>query len=401
MNIIPRVMIRIFHQITGIAMRLLNFPTPDIIVGQGSMGRLVDQIKKDQVEKILVVTDANIHKLGLLKELIEKLEKKEIKIAIFDGVNPNPTIKNIDEAYQMYIDQKCNGIIAVGGGSSIDCAKVAGARAVSGKSVMKLKGNYKVGRKLPPFYAIPTTSGTGSEATMGAVVSNMETHEKFTVADPNLIPKIAVLDPSLTLGLPPKITAATGVDALTHAVEAYICVIRNKTMKENAEKAVKMVFENLEKAYMDGSDLEVRENMALASFYAGVALSEATGYAHAIGHNLGSYYDIIHGTSVGVVLPYLLREYGNKCHDELAELALYCGFGTQDMTNEKLAGIFIKKFEELNKNIGIPSRIKELKVEDIPLLAKRAAKEGNPIYPVPKIFNKKEFEQFLPKLIQN
>ena len=384
---------------TYIAIRVLVFPKPELFAGEGSIRKLVERIKEDGVGKVLIVTDANIRELGLLDEVIDDLTEMKIDYAVFDGVSPDPSIKNIDDAYTMYLDEECEGLIAVGGGSSIDCAKVAGGRVVSGKTVMQLKGNYKVRKELPPFYVIPTTSGTGSEATLGAVVSNVETHEKFTVADSRLVPIVAVLEPSLTRSLPPHITAHTGLDALTHAIEAYIGVIRTKEMKEYAEKAIKKIFENLEKAYSSGSDLAVRENMALAAFYAGVALTRGTGYVHAIGHNLGSLYGIPHGLAIGVVLPYMLEEYGSRVHERLAELAILCGFGREIENKADLADRFIVRTRELNESLGIPCFIKELEAKDIPLLAKRAAKEGNPIYPVPRIFNNREFERVLYRLL--
>ncbi len=235
---------------------------------------------------------------------------------------------------------------------------------------------------------------------MAAVVSNPETHEKFSVVDLNIIPKIAVLDPRLMQGLPPFLTATTGMDALTHAVESYISIHDTKFIKDKAALAIKMIFENIEQAYTNGSDMEVRSNMALASFYAGMAFTRASvGYVHAIAHNMGGLYGVAHGLANAVILPLMLEKFGEKIHMKLAELAVLTGLGTNSERIPELAAKFIERIKEFNRTMGIPTFIKELKKEDIPLLTKRAVAEGNPAYPVPVIFDIPTMEEVITSLL--
>ena len=262
---------------------------PELITGAGTVKTLPSIIKAKGINNVLIVTDKGITKLGLYNSLVENLEKTGIKYSIYDGTQPNPTINNVNRAKAMYINNRCEAIIAFGGGSPMDCAKLCGAAVVRPKKpIQKMRGLFKVMRKLPPLFAIPTTAGTGSETTIVAVVTDSETHEKYPVNDPQLRPRYAVLDPELTVSLPPSITAATGMDVLTHAVEAYIGRSNTKSTKEAAEKAAKLVFENLYEVYSNGQNLEARENMLVASYFAGIAFTRAyVGYVHAIAHNIG------------------------------------------------------------------------------------------------------------------
>ncbi|MCR4594845.1 MAG: iron-containing alcohol dehydrogenase, partial [Clostridiales bacterium] len=262
----------------------MDWSEPQILTGPGAVKKLPALVKEKGVKKVLVVTDKGLTGLGLPNGLFEALEKEGIGYVVYDGVQPNPSIDNVEEARRMYVDNMCEGIIAFGGGSPMDCAKLAGARVVKpNQPVLKMRGVMKIMKQLPPFFAVPTTAGTGSETTLAAVVSNPETHEKNACNDPCLRPKYAVLDPELTIGLPPHITSSTGMDALTHAVEAYIGRSNVKSTREYAEKATKLIFENLEMAYKDGKNIEARNQMLLASFYAGMAFTRAyVGYVHAI-----------------------------------------------------------------------------------------------------------------------
>ncbi|UYP46685.1 hypothetical protein NEF87_002970 [Candidatus Lokiarchaeum ossiferum] len=385
------------------AIRIIPFPNPDLITGDQSIEEMVDRIKNERLQKILIVTDANLRKLGLLDNLFKQLSEKGIEYAIFDEVQPNPTIDNIENTYSMYKHENCQGFIAFGGGSPMDCAKVAACRVVKpNQSVLKMRGMFKVMKKLPPFYAVPTTAGTGSETTAAAVVTNPDTHEKFAIIDLNIIPKVAVLDPRLMQGLPPFITATTGMDALTHAVESYIGIHDTKFIKHNAEKATKMIFENIEIVFKDGSNLDARNNMALASFYAGIAFTRASvGYIHAVAHNLGGMYGVAHGLANAVILPYMLEKFGEKIHQKLANLAVLVGLGTNSESPKDLATKFIEKIKFFNQNMGIPTFIDKLKEEDIPLLAQRAITEGNPEYPVPVIFDVPMMEEVITQLVPN
>ena len=375
----------------------MNWKEPQLLEGEGAVLKLPKLIKDKGLNKILVVTDKGLMGLHLLDPMFEELKAQGVEYFVYDGVQPNPTIPGIEECKDMYIANQCEGIIAFGGGSPMDCAKAAAARVVKPKkSVRKMRGYIKVNKKIPPFFAVPTTAGTGSETTVAAVVTDPETHEKNAISDPCLRPKFAVLDPALTTGLPPHITSTTGMDALTHAVEAYIGKSNVKSTIRYAEDATKLIHDNLEKAYKDGKDIEARDNMLKASFYAGSAFTRAfVGYVHAIAHNLGGLYNTPHGLANAVILPYVLDWYGDKAYKPLSKLADIINITKEDMSVEEKAKAFIAEIRRMNKAMNIPDKFDFIKEEDMNTLVKRALKEGNPGYPVPKIMNEKECEKVI------
>lgn len=378
---------RAYQAAFKVAMPVFNWDEPQLLKGPGAIKDLPALVKSKGISNVLIVTDKGLMSLNLLDSLFEYLDKQNIRYTVYDGVQPNPSIENIEEARRIYLKNNCEGIIAFGGGSPMDCAKVAGARIANpNTTVSQMRGLLKVFKKIPPFFAVPTTAGTGSETTLAAVVSNMQTHEKYAINDPKLRPKYAVLDPELTTGLPKKITSTTGMDALTHAVEAYIGLSGVKSTDDYAEKATKLIFENLKKAYEDGKDIEARENMLVASFYAGMAFTRAyVGYVHAIAHNLGGMYGTPHGLANAVILPHVLEYYGDTAHEKLAKLADIVGIDG-DSDKEK-AEKFIEEIKEMNEEMDIPEHFDFIKDEDIPTIVERALKEGNPLYPVPKIMD--------------
>ena len=392
---------RVFHVAMKIGAMVMPFPVPKLITGPGSVKKLAEQVKADGLKKVLVVTDSVLMNLKVPESLLASLEEKGIEYKVFSDVQPNPTIHNIENGLQDYRLNKCDGIIAIGGGSPIDCAKVIGARAVNGsRSVRQMRGTFKLWKSLPPFYAIPTTAGTGSETTIAAVVTDSETHEKFAVSSLPLVPKYAVLDPELMLGLPPHITSTTGMDALTHAVEAYIGWNGNRFTDKNACDATKLIFDNLEKVYKDGSDIDGRNNMALASFYAGTAFTRAyVGYVHAIAHNMGGLYGVPHGLANAIILPYILDFCKVEAEKKLAQLSIAGGIGTSSENQSTLAQRFIDKVKSMNENMSIPTFIKELQEKDISLIAERALYEAHPDYPVPRIMTQEECEDLIRKLL--
>ena len=394
MNICKRLFCRAYQKIMYVACFMLPWRKPDILEFDNGVLGLPQFIKDQGIERVLLVTDEGLKNLGLCDGLVNKCAEVGLKCAWYYKAVPNPTINNIEDALKMYKENDCQAIIAFGGGSPMDCAKGVGARvACPNKPIPKMKGLLKVNHKLPPLYAIPTTAGTGSETTVAAVISNPETHEKYPINDPHLIPKYAVLDATLTAGLPQKITSTTGVDALTHAVEAYIGSANTKETKEMAIKATKLIFENLKKAYDNGKDLEARANMQKAAFYAGVAFTRAyVGNVHAIAHTLGGFYGVPHGLANAIILPIMLDVYGEKAHKKLAELADVVGI--EGATVAEKATKFIQAIKDLNESMAIPKYIENtIKDEDIPLLAKRAQAEANPLYPCPVLFDEKEFRQ--------
>ena len=379
---------RAYQGIFRVAVNFLDWTEPQLIKGAGSVKKLPEVVKKNGHDSVLVVTDKGLMGLHLLDGMFDGLDKSNVKYAVYDGTQPNPTINNIEDARQMYVDNNCSAVIAFGGGSPMDCAKVAAARiARPNKSVQKMRGTLKILKKLPTIYAVPTTAGTGSETTIAAVVSDPTTHEKYALQDPVLRPKYAVLDPELTLGLPPHITSTTGMDALTHAVEAYIGGSNTKDTIAAAEKATRMIFDNILKVYENGKDVEARENMLEASYLAGIAFTRAyVGYVHAIAHNFGGMYGTPHGLANAVILPYVLEYFGASAYKSLAELADVAGLETAVMDEAAKAKLFIAKIKEMNKLLNIPEHL-EIQEKDIPTIAKRALREGNPLYPVPKIMD--------------
>ena len=374
----------------------LPYRVPELLSGEGSIRKLPEFIKSKGIDSVLVVTDNGLYSLGMLDGMFEEMDKIGLRYTLFKDVVPNPTIDNIEAGIALYKEGNCKGIVAFGGGSPMDCAKGIGARiARPNKPVSKMKGVLKVLKKIPPFFAVPTTAGTGSEATLAAVITDSKTHDKYAINDPVLIPHYAVLDPELTVKLPKHITSTTGMDALTHAVEAYIGRSNNKLTSDLSEKATKLIFENITKAYDNGEDIEARQNMQLAAYYAGIAFARAyVGYVHAIAHSLGGQYGVPHGLANSVILPYVLDYFGESAYPRLARLAEIVGIDGKD--DEEKAKGFIAGIRKLNEHMNIPAYIKAkdggdlIKDEDIPVMVERAYKEANPLYPVPKFMGREE-----------
>ncbi len=382
---------RIFQQIVRFINPTFPWRVPELLQGENSVLQLPKKLKEQNIKNVLIVTDAGITNIGLMNPLLEKLKEARIFYTIYDKTVPNPTIENVEEARDIYEKEQCQGFIAFGGGSAIDCAKGVAARiARPNKSTSQLKGLFKVRKKIPPFFAVPTTSGTGSEATVAAVISNNKTHEKYSITDHSLIPHVAVLDPLLTVGLPKHITSTTGMDALTHAVEAYIGQSSTAETRGYSKQAVKLIFENLYEAYENGSNIEARTKMQEASYLAGLAFTRSyVGYIHGIAHTLSGFYNVPHGLANAVIMPHVLRYYGKIIHRQLAELADVAGIG-QGKTQQQKAVLFIEAIEEMNVKMDIPNKIEGIVNKDIPLMIKRAQTETIPLYPVPKILKDKE-----------
>lgn len=390
---------RAFQKVTKVSANFLDFRVPKLIKGENSVLKIANILSKEK-EPVFVVTGSNISRLGLLDSMLKSFDDKGIHYVVYDKVVPNPTINNIEEAVKLYNKNSCKSIIAFGGGSPIDCAKAVGARIANPKkTVPQMKGLLKVGKKLPMFVAIPTTAGTGSETTLAAVVSNPDTNEKYAISDPHLIPNIAVLDPSLTVGLPKGVTSTTGMDALTHAVEAYIGKSNTNATKKYAINATKLIFKSLKTAYDNGEDIVAREDMQQAAFEAGLAFTRAyVGNVHAIAHTLGGFYGVPHGLANAVILPYVLEYYGSSVYKTLSELGFAAGVSDKSKSDEENAKRFIVAIKELNLNMDIPEKIEGIKDEDIPKMIDHAYKEANPLYPVPRIFTKEDFYNIYKKI---
>ena len=392
MNRLTKAGCRVFQKGMRAALPVLPYRKPEVLHHMGDVPRKLEELG---CASVLLVTDASIRALGITAPLEEALSARGIACAVFETV-PNPTTDVAERAVELYRERACTALIGFGGGSSMDTAKAVGARIANPrKSYAQMGGILRVRRRIPPLFAIPTTAGTGSEVTVAAVVIDSETRHKYAIMDFPLIPRYAVLDPETTRTLPPHVTATTGMDALCHAVEAYIGNSTTAETRKEARSAVKLAFLYLEDAFRDGDDMIARKQMLLASFLAGDAFSKSyVGYVHAVAHSIGGTYDLPHGLVIAVVLPHVLEAYGQVIWPKLHELACAAGLaGTHD-PDEEAARRFIDAIREKNRTMGIPDALPEVREEDIPAMARQAAAEANPLYPVPVIWDARELERF-------
>lgn len=399
MNFIKSAWCRLYQKTLYVAMAFMPWRQPTIIKGEGSFAELADTLLQNGVVRPLVVCDKAAIARGALQPFFDGARDK-VNYFVFDEVLPNPTVKLVEAGLAVYKQNNCDGIVAFGGGSAMDCAKGIGARVVRPKrSVNKMKGLLKVGKKLPPFFAVPTTAGTGSECTVCAVITDSDTHDKYAINDFALVPHFAVLDPTLTVGLPPFLTATTGMDALTHAVEAYIGHSNTGSTRRYAEQAVKLIFDNLATATLNGGDINARQNMQQAAYLAGLAFTRAyVGYVHALAHAMGGLYGTAHGLANAVLLPRVLESYGKSAYKPLAKLARIANVSSS-CDDAVAAKDFISAIDGLNAQLGVPSTLSDLKEKDIVALAAHADKEANPLYPVPKEMNATELAEIYRKVL--
>ena len=400
MNIFKKIYCRTFQKTLKIALPFLPYRKPQIV---GSIKEIPDVIRGNNTGRVLIITDSMIRSLGITARLERTLAKNGIPFVIYDKTVANPTIANVSEALDIYHANDCDVIIGFGGGSSMDCAKAVGARvARPNQSLEKMKGILKVHKKLPLLIAIPTTAGTGSETTLAAVITDSETRHKYAINDFPLIPRYAVLDPKVTLSLPPAVTATTGMDALTHAVEAYIGRSTTISTRRDALHAVQLIFENIDTVYDDGGNVNARRNMLHASFYAGCAFTKSyVGYVHAVAHSLGGEYNVAHGLANAILLPFVLESYGSCIHKKLHKLAIAAGIADKDTPHEMAASMFIDAIKDMKRRFSIGDKVPELQAKDIPKLARYADKEANPLYPVPVLKNAKELEYYYELLLES
>lgn len=375
------------------ALPLLPYREPKVIPSCAELGEV---FRRENSRSVLIVTDRGIVQNGLLSPLEDVLKQNDLAYTIYDKTQPNPTVDNVEEALSLYHQNHCDTLLAIGGGSSMDCAKGIGARvAYPKKPLNKLGGILRVLRRLPTLIAIPTTAGTGSETTLAAVITDPENHHKYALMSFPLIPHYAVLDASLTYSLPPHLTATTGMDALTHAVEAYIGRSTTKETRRLALEATGLVFENVYDAYTDGHNHRARENMLHAAYKAGIAFSKSyVGYIHAVAHSLGGRYGTPHGLANAVIMPYVLEAYGVSAHKKLHALGVAAGVCFPQDSHRDGAEKFIRAIRELNAKMNIPETISGIAEEDIPEMARYAEREANPLYPVPKLMTQTELERF-------
>jgi alcohol dehydrogenase class IV len=384
----------------GVATRLLPIPQPTLLVGPGASARLGQAIGAFGHRKILVVSDGVVAGLGLMKPCLDALQAGGSAVLVYDEITPDAPIPLIEKGIDLYRRKGCDAILAFGGGSVMDAAKAIGLAAANDKHPRKLVGYFKGLHAPPPLYAVPTTAGTGSEVTVAAVISDPEHERKLVIADTRIVPQMAALDPLLMTGLPAAVTAATGMDALTHAVEAYLGDWSTDFTDRMALAAVAMIFENLPRAYEHGDDLVAREQMALASTYAGMAFTRANvGNVHAIAHQLGGKYHTPHGLANAIMLLPVLRFSARATTDRLATLALRAKVGRAGDSREALARRFLDSVDALSRTVGIPRTLETLRAADIPALAKAACQEADANYPVPRVMLQADCEALLREVL--
>jgi len=382
--------------------RVVAIPRPVLFVGPDSTRRLCDFIGGAGYRRVLVVTDAVLVRLGLVEPVRTALEEQGAEVAVFDGIVPDPTFEVLERGHEAVRAQGSDAVLALGGGSAIDAAKVIAAMATTGKTPQKLVGMLKVNKPPLPLFAIPTTAGTGSEVTVAAVVTDPVRHEKAAVIDPKLVPMAAALDPVMIKGMPRSITAATGMDALTHAVEAYLNRWPHPETPGFCLAAVRLIFANLPRSCENGADLEARESMALASLYAGLAFTKAyVGYVHAFSHKIGGMYGVPHGLANAITLPYVLEFLKDApyARARMAELARAIGEGSAGESEAELAQRFLLRVRELNRTVGIPEKLEALRAADVPEVARAAMIEAYRDYPVARNMAATEAEQLLRRML--
>ena len=397
MNVFCVFCCRTYQKCLFLAQKAIKFPIPQTLTGEDSLSKVPDFLKKKGVKKPLILATPSSLRHGSIKLLTDPLEQNGFSYGIFTGIVPNPPFEVIDEAYKVYSENGCDCLVALGGGSCIDAAKALGVKIAYPKaSLSRFKGVLKVHKKIPLLVAIPTTAGSGSEATIASVVVDASKKDKFAINDPHLVPSLAVLDPVLLTSLPTSLIAATGMDALTHAIESFIGGARTALTKDMSLKAMALIRDHLVPFFDNPKDKIHAEAMQKAAFYAGVSFTRGyVGYVHALAHALGGYYGVAHGYANAVLLPIVLKGYEKKAEKKLAEAACFLRLSSSENSQEA-ASSFISWVKGLNLQLGIPSGFKDLiKEEDIPSLAKHASKEANPLYPVPKEMDEEELSALL------
>ena len=393
MHLIKRIFCRAVQLGFRKALPILPYKDPKVLDG---LGEMIPVLAERGIDSVLLVTDEYLRGSGMTRALERRLWANHIRCYVYDRVCPNPTVENVEEAFAEYIRGGCRAMIAFGGGSVIDCAKAVGARAAyPRRSIKQLKGLLRVWRKTPLLLAVPTTAGSGSEAALASLITDHKAKRKYVMYNFTMIPDYAVLEPSLTYSLPADLTATIGMDALAHAVEAYIGQTTTKQTRTYAREAVKLIFENLEIACTYGTHETARRNMLYASHIAGIAFSKSyVGYIHTVAHSLGGQYNTPHGLANAVIMPHVLEAYGEAVHEKLHEQAIAAGVARAIDSHELGAKKFIAAIRSLGRRTGIPTTLPEIRAEDIPALARHAAGEANPLYPVPVLMEAKELEKF-------
>lgn len=388
--------------LSHITMKFISVPSPMIYSGAGSATALCAAIGRFSCKRVLVVTDSVLVELGLVGRVTAELEKIGVAVEIYDAILPDPDFSQVEGGITLCQKMRCDAVLAIGGGSSLDAAKVIAVSAGSGQLPRKMQGFFKVAKRGLPLYCIPTTAGTGSEATMVSVITDAANSTKCFIVDPKLVPDAVALDASLMTGLPPAITAATGIDALTHAIESSLATEATEETLKKSLAATAMIFRYLETAVNDGENLEAREAMAVASCYAGAAFTVTNvGYVHGLAHQLGALCHIPHGLANALFLPHVLDFYCDTAAPKMARIAAAADIGSDADSDLERAKKLIEAVRSLEGRIGVPTSSDALKPEMVEELARRALKESHGLYgyPVPKYMRKEECEAIVRKIL--
>ncbi|MFC4736347.1 iron-containing alcohol dehydrogenase [Bacillus daqingensis] len=386
-----QVLSRLYQSAFYIATPFLPWRTPELLEGPGTLKHLPALLQHRNLQRILVVTDAGVEQAGLLGPLLDLFEQKGMTVDVWKDVTPDPTSTQAASLAEAVKRFDADAIAAVGGGSVIDCAKAARALiARPDRSLSEMRGVLKIRRRGLFFAAVPTTAGTGSEATAAAVITDADTHEKYALIDTCLIPDAAVLDAALTVQLPKRLTAAVGMDALTHAVEAFISRSRTNETDRHAAEAVRLLVKHLPIVYQNGDNLESRRLVLHAAHLAGLAFTKAfIGNVHALAHQLGAQYRIPHGEANAMLLVPVLRQYGSRIYPRLEKLAAAAGLSQTD------GAAFIELLNELRQSLDLPAGTESLQTADYPAISRAALREANPLYPVPVMFSERDMYEVL------
>jgi len=386
--------------LTRVASKLLPDRVPVTFVGAEATGELCEAIARTRSGRLGIVTDEGLVAAGIVERVSAALDAASQPWETFAEVLPDPTFSQVEAGRAKLGAAGCDALLAVGGGSVMDAAKMIAAVATNPGPVQKLEGQLKVRKPPLPLYAIPTTAGTGSEVTLVAVLSDPDSHAKKFFIDPKLLPVMVALDPTLMTGLPPHITAATGLDALTHAVESVLARTATPQTEAYARSALQRIFPDLPRAYAQGDDLAARKSMALASYYAGLAFTRTSvGYVHAIAHTFGAFYGTPHGLANALALPHVLEFSLETAAPRLALMADWIGVAGEGASNREKAEAFIAAVRELEERVQIPAALEALRAEDVPAIAQRALKEAHMNYPVPRYMVQAECEGLLQRIL--
>ena len=381
-------------------LRLLPRNAPVVYKGINSALVMCEQVAILGFTRVIIVTDNFLGGSGILDGIKSTLADTNVEFVVYDGVLPDPAFDQVQAGEALLRAEKCQAVIAVGGGSVLDAAKMMAMLHTNPGPLEKFDGIQKCKKPGLPLFAVPTTAGTGSEITLAAIITDPVSHKKIPVVDSKMIPGYVALDAEIMKGMPPGITAATGMDALTHAVESYLSKASNEATEIQARAAIRLIFKYLVKAYHDGSDMEARDGMALASFYAGAAFGKTSvGYVHGIAHQLGRVCGTPHGNANAMVLPEVLAAYGDCVHQRLADLARLVNLGETGSSSSQLAGLFIQAIIDMRQEMDLPLQPQDLKLQDVPGIVEEALTEAGALYPVPRYMSADEVRNIVNGLL--